>query len=285
MKKYIAILLVFMLLTISFTGCSAIGKKIANSIKDSQSGNSDNGGEQEEAQPEAAQDKPAQESGADKPVLGGVGFDNPSDSYAKYTELKSAAYDRINDKLSASEDPEIAMASMSLLPVIMSDLTLLPLTVLTADQQAAGIALSMLGMKDVKIAQNSKEYTITYANEDGDTFTQTCVYDKATDSMQSTLSGSKSDGETMYFEYTRAGKGYASQMFSKNDDGGYTLVLCFFDDSNIAAFGVKSVDSKPASIIGSGASLNKDFVKNDEMYAIFEVDALTIMQDGTEKTI
>ena len=282
MKKYIAVLLVFMLLTMSFTGCSAIGKKIASSIKGAQSDSA--GGEQAEAQPEAAQDESAS-AGANKPVLGGVGFDSPSDSYAKYTELKSAAYDRINNKLSASEDPEIAMASMSLLPVVMSDLALLPLTVLTADQQAAGVALSMLGMKDVKISQNGKEYTITYANQDGDTLTQTCVYDKATDSMQSTLTGSASDGETMYFEYTRAGNGYASQMFSKNDDGGYTLVLSFFDDSNIAAFGVKSVDTKPASIIGSGAGLNKDFVKNDEMYAIFEGDALTIMQDGTEKTI
>ncbi len=283
MKKYIAILLVFMLLTMSFTGCSAIGKKIANSIKDSQGAKADD--TQAAQQDEPTQDEPAQQPGADKPVLGGVGFDTPSESYAKYTELKSAAYDRINNKLSASEDPEVAMASMSLLPVVMSDLALLPLTVLTADQQAAGVALSMLGMKDVKIAQNGKEYTITYANEDGETLTQTCVYDKATDSMQSTLSTSSGSDETMYFEYTRAGKGYASQMFSKNDDGGYTLVLSFFDDSSVAAFGVKSVDAKPASIIGSGASLNKDFVKNDEMYAIFEGNALTIMQDGKEKTV
>lgn len=279
MKKVISIMLV-LLLAVSTAGCSSIGKQIAKSITEK----AGEAGQQEDMKDDqAAQDEPAQQSGNDQPVLGGVGFASPSESYLKFVELKSAAYERISDKLSSSEDMEISMVSMAMLPVVMIDLSLLPLTVLTSDPSGSAAALGMMGMSGVDVKQNGQEYVITYSDEDGNVFTQTSEYEKATDSLQSSLSSP--DGESVYFEYTRVGEGYASQTFMKNDDGSYMLIKSYFDESNIAAFGIESADSKPDSIIGKAAGLNKEFVINDELYTIFENGQLLVVQEGTEKTL
>ncbi len=283
MKKIISIILV-LLLALSAAGCASVGKQIAKSIteKAGEAGQAAQDDQDAPAQDEPAQDEPAQQNNS-QPILGGVGFASPSESYAKFVELKGAAYERINDKLSNSEDMEISMVSMAMLPVVMVDLSLLPLTVLTSDPSGSAAALGMLGMSGVDVKMNGQDYVITYSNEDGEQLTQTSQYDKATDSLKSTLS--TSEGESIYFEYTRVGDGYASQTFMKNDDGSYLLIKSYFDETNIAAFGIESADSKPASIIGNAAGLNKDFVKNDEMYTIFENDQLLVVQDGTEKII
>ena len=279
MKKVISIMLV-LLLAVSVVGCSSIGKQIAKSITEK----SGEAGQQEEMKnDQAAQDEPAQQSGNDQPVLGGVGFASPSESYLKFVELKSAAYERISDKLSASEDMDISMVSMAMLPVVMIDLSLLPLTVLTSDPSSSAAALGMMGMSGVDVKQNGQEYVISYSDEDGNVFTQTSEYEKATDSLQSSLSSP--DGESIYFEYTRVGDGYASQTFMKNDDGSFLLIKSYFDESNISAFGIESADAKPNSIIGKAAGLNKEFVINDELYTIFENGQLLVVQDGTEKTL
>lgn len=285
MKKIVSILLV-LLLAASTAGCASIGKQIAKSITE-KAGEAGQAAQEntndEPVQDEPAQDEPAQQPGNDQPVLGGVGFASPAESYAKFAELKGAAYERISEKLSASEDMEISMVSMAMLPVVMIDLSLLPLTVLTSDPSGSAAALGMMGMSGVDVKMNGQEYVITYSDGDGNQLTQTSEYDKATDSLKSTLS--TSEGESIYFEYTRVGDGYASQTFMKNDDGSFLLIKSYFDETNIAAFGIQSADAKPASIIGNAVGLNKDFVKNDELYTIFENGQLLVVQDGTEKTI
>lgn len=282
MKKVISILLVLML-AVSAVGCSSIGKQIAKSIneKAGEAGQAAQDDKDAPAQDQPAQDEPTQDN--DTPVLGGAVFASPSESYLKFVEVKSAAYERISNKLSASEDMEISMVSMAMLPVVMVDLSLLPLTVLSADPSSSATALGMLGMSGVDVKQNGKEYVVTYSDEDGNVFTQTSQYDKASDSLQSSLS--TPEGESIYFEYARVGDGYVSQTFMKNDDGSFLLIKSYFDTSNVAAFGIESADAKPASILGNAAGLNKEFVKNDEMYTIFENDQLLVVQDGTEKTI
>ena len=71
----------------------------------------------------------------------------------------------------------------------------------------------------------------------------------------------------------------------KNDDGSFLLIKSYFDESNIAAFGIEGADAKPDSIIGKAAGLNKEFVINDELYTIFENGQLLVVQEGTEKTL
>jgi uncharacterized protein YceK len=202
MKKIVSILLV-LLLAASTAGCASIGKQIAKSITE-KAGEAGQAAQEntndEPVQDEPAQDEPAQQPGNDQPVLGGVGFASPAESYAKFAELKGAAYERISEKLSASEDMEISMVSMAMLPVVMIDLSLLPLTVLTSDPSGSAAALGMMGMSGVDVKMNGQEYVITYSDGDGNQLTQTSEYDKATDSLKSTLS--TSEGESIYFEYT-----------------------------------------------------------------------------------
>ena len=172
--------------------------------------------------------------------------------------------------------------AMTLLPVSMVDLSLIPLTFLAADLQAASAGLAILGMNDVDIDKSGDQYTMTYADGDGNKVVQTCVYDKASDSIQTSIADAAGT-ETLFFESVRVGNGYASQYFTKNDDGTFTKITSFCDESNITAFGVESADSKPASIFKNNG-MTVDFVKNGESYIILNGDTLTVFENGSEKT-
>ncbi len=270
MKKSLAILLALFLLALSLTGCG-MGKlaRMANEAKNA-AGQEQQGSRQE-------QEQPAQEPS----VSVGAGAESPAESYSKYIEIKGAAYERLNAKLEENEELYMSMA-LTLLPVSMVDLTLIPLTFLTADEQAAAAGLAILGMNDVVINKSGGGYTITYADSEGGKIVQTCVYDKATDSMQSSITDA--DGaETLFFESVRVGDGYASQYFTKNGDGTFTKITSFCDKSSIAAFGMESINSKPASIFKNSA-LTVDFVKNGETYLILNGNTLTVFENGSEKT-
>lgn len=205
---------------------------------------------------------------------------DPTSSYAAYTSMKGAAYERLDKKMQANEDLYMTVG-MSLFTVGVVDLALIPLTVVSAGEGSEA-ALEMLGMTGVDITQNGNDYTVTYTDPENGSVTMACKYDPATDSMQSTVSGSEGK-EQMFFEYVRAGNGYASQYYMDNGDGTFTKVTSFFNDKDIAAFGVASAEAKPDSILGN-SSLTKDFVVNDEMYFILEGDSLTVLENGEPKT-
>jgi uncharacterized protein YceK len=146
MKKIVSILLV-LLLAASTAGCASIGKQIAKSI-------TEKAGEAGQAAQENTNENPCRMSPHRMSPRSSRGTINPcwarrwvclaAESYAKFAELKGAAYERISEKLSASEDMEISMVSMAMLPVVMIDLSLLPLTVLTSDPSGSAAALGMM---------------------------------------------------------------------------------------------------------------------------------------------
>lgn len=203
---------------------------------------------------------------------------NPSESFGVYAEVKGAALQRVTDKIADNSDLSLSVG-MGMLPVTMVDLSLLPLTVLSVE--GAESALEMFGMTGVEVTHNGNDYSVSYSDSEGNKLVQTCKYDPATDSMQS----STSDGtnETIFFEYVRVGGGYASQYYIRNEDGTFMTITTFFNDTDTMAYGMTSSATKPASIIGN-TSLTVDFVKNDEVYCILQGDALTVFENGETKT-
>jgi len=248
MKKLIALTLV-LVLVFSFTSCKSAS--LINDIANIANGSSS-----------------------------GAAADSPATAYQKYSEMKSAAYDRINTIIGEHDELTLTVG-MSLLPVAMVDLTLIPLTVIGIEGGAAGLAF--MGMGNIKIDQNGNVYTITYTDSDNNTIKQTCEYDKNSDSMKSIISGS-SEKETMVFEYTKSGVGYASQYTTLNEEtGDYTLIKMYFDDSNEAAIGIETVTAAPDSIFKK-SGFNADFVKNNSSYFLLKDGALTVFDKGTTTT-
>jgi hypothetical protein len=170
---------------------------------------------------------------------------------------------------------------MSLFTVAAVDLSLIPLTVVSAGE-GGEMALEMLGMTDINVTHNGNDYSVSYKDPEKGTVTQACKYDPATDSLQSTITDSTGK-ETMFFEYVRIGNGYASHYYMDNGDGTFTELTSFINDTDTAAFGIASASAQPASILGN-TSLNEDFVKTAETYFILKGDSLKVFENGEEKT-
>lgn len=223
-------------------------------------------------------EKPATDDATSAPIsVGGSG--KLSDSFNKYLEVKGKAFDRLTKQMESN--PDLAMMGLTMLPITMVDLTLIPMTVLSEDSTAAAMALGMLGMKDTKISIEGGVYSITYTDSEGKKSTQTCKYDKATDSVQSAITD-ESGKETLFFEYVRVGSGYAAQYYT-TDETGTNVFTSFFDESKISAFGVQATDAKPASIFKNN-SVTVDIVKGADTFAILDGDKLTIHDENGDKT-
>lgn len=234
----------------------------------------------------------APDSGSSSSGASSASADTPSGAYTNYITVKDDAYNRISDKVDADDTGALALSvGMALLPVVMTDLELLPLTLVGLDSSAFS-ALSLLGMTGVDVKQDGGVYTITYTQSNGSssdddsaatasTVTQTCEYDAATNSMKSVVT---TDGEeTMYFEFVAAGNAYASQYYSQNSDGTYDLIKCFVNDTDTAAFGVETATAEPASIY-KNTGLTEDFVKSETSYFMLDGDQLTVFDNGTVST-
>lgn len=265
MKKAV-ILVMALALVFSLVGCATVKPQASDKPADVSAAVSEEPGSNESTAPEVS-------------VPAGAPSD-PSSSYNAYIQVKGEAYDRISKKLEDNEELYMSVG-MSLFTVGMVDLTLIPLTVVSLGE-GSETALEMLGITDVKITGSGNDYTVTYSDTENGTVTMTCKYDPATDSVQSTIKDGTGK-EIMFFEYVKTGGGYASQYFMDNGEDGLMLVTSFVNDKDIAAFGIKTADSQPASIFGN-TSLTKDFVVNDEAYFILEGDSLTLLENGEAKT-
>ncbi len=205
----------------------------------------------------------------------------PADSFSKYLDAKSNAFDRISKKIESNDELSLSVG-LAVLPITMVDLSLIPLTVVGIDKQTGVSALEMLGMQGVTINVSGSVYTITYKDKEGNSQTQTCEYDPTTDSIRSIIKDNKGK-EVMYFEYVKVGKGYASQYYMYDEDkNDYSLITSFFDDSNIVAFGISTAKKQPTSIFKNTA-LTKDFVVNKEAYFILENNKLSVLEKGKVK--
>jgi hypothetical protein len=277
MRKTITVIAAIAMVFTMFAGCA--------SVKPQASQPSGTVSEEPASTPAAVSEDPAVSAepetspAAETSAAAGVPT-NPTDSYTAYINVKSGAYERISKKIEGNDELALSVG-MSLFTVGAVDLALVPLTVVSAGEGGEA-ALEMLGLTDVKVAQNGNDYTVSYTDPQNGAVSLACKYDPATDSLQSTVSDSTGK-ETVFFEYVKIGSGYASQYYIDNGDGTFTELTSFINDTDTAAFGIKSADVKPASIMGN-TSLNEDFVKTAETYFILKGDALTLFENGAEKT-
>lgn len=253
MKKYFSLVIAALLVLAALTGCSG-------------------------TKPDVEQTPPPAPT-ATQPTGGGSTTGAPNESFSAYLDLKSRAFDLISAKI--EEHDELALnLGLTLLPLAMTDLALLPLAFVGLEEDAANMGLATLGLSDIKIAKNGDVYTVTYQDEEGGVIVQTCEYDAVTDSMRSIIT---TDGkEQMTFEYTKVGSGYISQYFMASDDGDSLWMTNYFT-ADTYAFGMKTTSEKPASIFKK-ADADITFVQNDELYAMHENGVLTLVEAGETKT-
>jgi len=254
MKKIISILAVLSMLSVMLAGCVTV-----------KTGNGNNGAQPISSAAASSVNKPASAAPAGN-------ASNISESYNAYLKVKGDALNRLGKKMNSIT--ELAFSMLELLPVTGSDSMLVPLTVASNPGGAEALGL--------KIDQNGNEYKITYTGNDGKSTIQTCKYDPAADSVQSTATDGTGK-QTMFFEYVRVGNGYASQYYTDNSDGTFMLIKSFVNDTDIAAFSMQTVKTQPVSISGSN-SLTVDFVKGGDSYFILQGDALTVFENGETKT-
>ncbi len=260
MKKLLSGLILTVLLLSLLNSCSPSESTNSNSSNESQSQNTATGSE-------ASGDSTAVTTQKAVPLSA----DSPAKGYSGYLEVKSDALEKILNAASVDEQTNLTI-SQGVLPVSMSDLSLLFLTVLdNQDSLVTEKALNFLGLNNVSIKREDMGYTITYDNPEGKSFVLTCLYDSPNDRLHAELKDGQ--GKTvLYFDYIKVGSAYVSQTYFDTGEN-YYLVKGYFDKDTVAAFGIEESLTIPASL-WEQEDLTPDFVKNGSLYVILQQGTL-----------
>lgn len=276
MKKAISILLAICFLLFGAVGCAG-PKQILEAVQNAKG---------DQTTPMAIPEVPAAENiveevthDLDESAATSAPSASLGDAYSKYATAKSVAIDRITSKMNENQDLSVSMG-MDILPIIMVDLSLVPLSVI--GMEADSMALSMLGIQDAKIKQEGNGYSLVYQDDEVRTVELFCEYDPASESLRSTTTR---DGvELLTFEFCQVGSSYAAQYYLWDETTkDYSLITNFFDDDSVVAFGMTTVTEKQGSIF-KGSGYSTDFVLNKEAYWILDGNKLTVFEDGEVKT-
>lgn len=234
------------------------------------------GGENNNIKPEDPQEVFTSGPQGDFEYPGGT----PSGGYAKYMDAKTAAYDRIWDKI--YENIFLSGYLPALSPFSQADHRIRTVYSLTGrDEEAIELMLSFFLFDDVECVITGDTYTIRYTTEEGNTYTDTCTYDAAADSLR-VITTDGSGNEILFFEYVRTGEGkYAAQYHYKNEETGAFETLALFIGDDTAAFGMKEGAGRPSSIFGKTDS-GIELVSDCDSRFILEGDEITIVVDGAE---
>jgi len=191
----------------------------------------------------------------------------------KFLELKGKAYEQmkpLNDKIANGED---AMASLALLPLMSSDLSILPLAmIITLPSKGDNVWEGEFRvMTDGKGRAELKGEICTFdmelAASDGsqEKMIITGEYDTKKDSLKASFT--TGDKETVLFEYAASGDGYVSQLFYTGDDGKPSLIRNAFDEKNLYA-GMTSENAKPDNIYQQNIELGESFIQSDKIRVV-----------------
>ena len=240
MKKIISLVMA-MLLVLSLVGCGSSGSKPSDD-KSADSGTR-----------QSSVDNKDNKDGKSKSSAAPTEF-TAQKSYAAYIEAKSKLTSTLTDAL--SDNPDYAMESMALLGVVMVDMAIMPAAFLGLGQDAAATGLAVFGATDVKYTENGNRYTVTYKNQNGETYEFQAEYDPATDAMVCEVTSGGED-EGIYYEYRKAPFGYIGQIYSFESDA-VTESYQISVHENGGAIGIFESDKRPAALTGGEA---KDFPK------------------------
>lgn len=198
-----------------------------------------------------------------------------SQSYEKYTELKSQAYTKLSDKISDSEEFSLSL-SMGLLGFSTLDLTLIPITFCGLDKEAALAGLAFL-YNNISYENTNDACKISFAVEDGK-MTYDTKYDEKTDSVQTKLY--ENDILTAISEYVKLDDGYATQFYSISDSE--TSVYKSIFDENKIIVSMQSDISEPQSIFKNKGIVSEEWTKSQELWSKYENGNVESIYDGKE---
>jgi hypothetical protein len=269
MKKTMCVLIAVLLMASLFAGC---GKPTA-----SQSDQSPGGVETQVpavGKPTASQSD--QSPGGIETQVPAVGSSTVAESYSAYLEAKNALLTKLTDGL--SNNPDTVMATLSFFGITMVDVAALPVSYFGLGQQAAEIGLSMVGAANVKYTENGNSYTISYSDDENNTYVFSGTYDPAAGAL--TCTATANGKESIFFEYRKTAFGYAGQYYMLNDDDGTATAYVVTTDGENGTVGFTSASEKPAALTGSVAA---DFPKtSSEWYSIQGTTITGKTSDGKE---
>lgn len=183
-------------------------------------------------------------------------------AYSRYLESKSVAYDTLSAMIESNDTLSIT-AALALLPVAMIDLAAIPISLIQGnDTSAIQAAAGMLGFTDISIENTGDHFKLTYKTDEG-TVVWEGDYDAATDSV--TCEMRVGDELSMIVEFVKGDAGYASQYYSRNEDGSFSLIRFISEGEDMAIGLSNSVSGKPDSIFKNHPG-SFDFVKDCDSY-------------------
>jgi len=262
-KKLISLLLSAILVLSSLSGCSS--RETAQKDSSTQAKEENKTETKKEQTEKHVSSTDNLENSGISPIAIGV---------TKYMEVKGKAYEMLTpmtDSIS-QKDP---LASMSLLSLLVTDITLLPLTfvgtLLPIGQNVWEGPLIMMDGKG-KVEQKGDicifEMEVESKENPGEILTITGEYDAKKDSLQAIYH--TNGKETIIFEFIASGDGYVSQFYSTDNEGN-ALIKQAFNEKSLYA-GMISDSGKPESIYKQAINIGEDFVKNDTL--------MVVLQDG-----
>ncbi len=198
-----------------------------------------------------------------------------SESYAKYTELKSTAYEKLSDQVSNDENFNLSI-SLGLLGFSTLDISLIPLSFCGLNNEAAIAGLAIL-YKDIDYKNTDKECQITFKTDE-DILKYVSEYDKSSDSVKTTVY--ENDKLSIISEYVKLNKGYATQFYSIDDNESTVYKSIFDDDKIIVSF--KSDTEEPKSIFRNKGIADEEWTKSEELWAKYENGNVTSIYEGVE---
>ncbi|NLG36574.1 MAG: hypothetical protein GX549_01065 [Clostridiales bacterium] len=195
-------------------------------------------------------------------------------AYGRYIEAKSASYESLSAIMDESDQFPVSL-SIALLPIAMIDLAAIPMTLLQADNTAALTAAGFFGFTGLDLENDGRHFRMSYKTEE-ESFTWEGDFDAATDSVTCTV---KTDDKlSMIIEFSGDG-GWASQHYSQNDDGTFSLIK-FMTVGDDYGFGLTdSVSGEPPSIFKNNPD-SFDYIKDCETWVCFVDGKGESMLDG-----
>lgn len=180
---------------------------------------------------------------------------NLSESYIKYAEIKSSKLEAITE---LTEQTDNYMLGLALIPLGMSDLAFVPASVCGLEETEAVNQLFLY--ENISYKKDGDKCTIIY-EIDGEQTKFIANYDKKTDSV--TMDIYEENELTMTSEYIKIKDGYASQLFTKSDEGSnYSVYKTKFQKDDIYT-SIYENTNKPASIF-KNSNISDDFAKNGD---------------------
>ncbi len=263
MKKVLVFILALMTISFVFAGCNPAPSDDAQKTVDvSESVSADTS--VPAAESPASGNAPALSTGT------------AAESYSAYVNAKTAVITKLSEGLSSNE--QTAFASMTMLGVTMADLVMLPAGFFGAGEESVNAGLSLFGYIDIKYTENGNSYSVSYTDNQGDSYVFSGTYDAAADALVCTA---QKNGKDYFFsEYRRTSYGYVSQYYFINDDGTTGLYQFTLSGADGALGYSTTQTSQPAALTGSESA---DFpTALPEWYSITGSAIKGVMSDGTE---